>query len=137
MRISKRSIIYSFIFIVAFFFVITFELPYYIYKPGHVDRLDEMIEIENGHEATGDMHLVTISGAQATPIQYLFAKFYTFNEIIPIEDARPEGISDEEYMQYQLQLMENSHQASIAVRSEEHTSELQSRGHLVCRLLLA
>src|SRR5690625_6319865 len=29
--------------------------------------------------------------------------------------------------------------ASVAVpaRSEEHTSELQSRGHLVCRLLLA
>src|SRR5437870_6544827 len=25
---------------------------------------------------------------------------------------------------------------AIAVRSEEHTSELQSRGHLVCRLLL-
>src|SRR5690625_6310464 len=25
---------------------------------------------------------------------------------------------------------------SRAVRSEEHTSELQSRGHLVCRLLL-
>src|SRR5690625_7017453 len=26
--------------------------------------------------------------------------------------------------------------ASAEVRSEEHTSELQSRGHLVCRLLL-
>src|SRR5690625_6601687 len=26
--------------------------------------------------------------------------------------------------------------ASRAARSEEHTSELQSRGHLVCRLLL-
>src|SRR5690625_7091147 len=26
--------------------------------------------------------------------------------------------------------------AEAAVRSEEHTSELQSRGHLVCRLLL-
>src|SRR5690625_6531139 len=26
--------------------------------------------------------------------------------------------------------------AVIAARSEEHTSELQSRGHLVCRLLL-
>src|SRR5690625_6485803 len=24
----------------------------------------------------------------------------------------------------------------LAIRSEEHTSELQSRGHLVCRLLL-
>src|SRR6266702_5512530 len=27
-------------------------------------------------------------------------------------------------------------QTPSAVRSEEHTSELQSRGHLVCRLLL-
>src|SRR5690625_5947108 len=27
--------------------------------------------------------------------------------------------------------------AVVLVRSEEHTSELQSRGHLVCRLLLA
>src|SRR5690625_6546229 len=26
--------------------------------------------------------------------------------------------------------------AALAARSEEHTSELQSRGHLVCRLLL-
>src|SRR5437870_8009427 len=26
--------------------------------------------------------------------------------------------------------------AGISTRSEEHTSELQSRGHLVCRLLL-
>src|SRR5690625_6588792 len=25
---------------------------------------------------------------------------------------------------------------AVALRSEEHTSELQSRGHLVCRLLL-
>src|SRR5207253_3753046 len=29
-----------------------------------------------------------------------------------------------------------SRAADVAVRSEEHTSELQSRGHLVCRLLL-
>src|SRR5690625_6278683 len=28
------------------------------------------------------------------------------------------------------------HLPSIRLRSEEHTSELQSRGHLVCRLLL-
>src|SRR5690625_6125929 len=26
--------------------------------------------------------------------------------------------------------------SSVVIRSEEHTSELQSRGHLVCRLLL-
>src|SRR5690625_5364966 len=30
----------------------------------------------------------------------------------------------------------NARQGTIRARSEEHTSELQSRGHLVCRLLL-
>src|SRR5439155_24308404 len=30
----------------------------------------------------------------------------------------------------------NRAEREIAIRSEEHTSELQSRGHLVCRLLL-
>src|SRR5439155_15481053 len=28
------------------------------------------------------------------------------------------------------------HHRAVLLRSEEHTSELQSRGHLVCRLLL-
>src|SRR5690625_6554023 len=28
------------------------------------------------------------------------------------------------------------HKKTIELRSEEHTSELQSRGHIVCRLLL-
>src|SRR5579884_4170324 len=33
-------------------------------------------------------------------------------------------------------VVENRSGAGGSVRSEEHTSELQSRGHLVCRLLL-
>src|SRR5690625_6595367 len=33
-------------------------------------------------------------------------------------------------------ILVNSDPKDIANRSEEHTSELQSRGHLVCRLLL-
>src|SRR5690625_5317953 len=33
-------------------------------------------------------------------------------------------------------LIVNSSSLSLSWRSEEHTSELQSRGHLVCRLLL-
>src|SRR5579884_4393685 len=35
-----------------------------------------------------------------------------------------------------LQAMMEYHKAKGGLRSEEHTSELQSRGHLVCRLLL-
>src|SRR5690625_6837648 len=36
--------------------------------------------------------------------------------------------------EYMVSLSLESYQT--AIRSEEHTSELQSRGHLVCRLLL-
>src|SRR5207253_10476117 len=32
--------------------------------------------------------------------------------------------------------LDDVHAALATIRSEEHTSELQSRGHLVCRLLL-
>src|SRR5690625_5992245 len=36
----------------------------------------------------------------------------------------------------QLGLPDSANLGGQTVRSEEHTSELQSRGHLVCRLLL-
>src|SRR5690625_6279107 len=36
----------------------------------------------------------------------------------------------------QQQVAQSTSQTAIPPRSEEHTSELQSRGHLVCRLLL-
>src|SRR5437870_11448577 len=39
-------------------------------------------------------------------------------------------------MSLELQALVHQHAADAVVRSEEHTSELQSRGHLVCRLLL-
>ncbi len=115
MRISKRTVIYSLMISLIFFLLITYDLPYYIYKPGHADSLENMVEIDNGVEAKGDLHLVTVSGGQATPIGFLLAKLRAFHEIIPIEEARPEGISDEEYMRHQMMLMENSQQSSTVV----------------------
>lgn len=61
------------------------------------------------------MHLVTVSGGQATPIQYAFAKVMPHHEILPLHAVRPEGITDEEYMQAQLQMMEGSQEASTVV----------------------
>src|SRR5690625_6826977 len=39
-------------------------------------------------------------------------------------------------MQRRIREVEQGPDGAIWLRSEEHTSELQSRGHLVCRLLL-
>src|SRR2546422_7145148 len=49
------------------------------------------------------------------------------------EDRRPENLS---LVQLPRQILRSSVFSKSATRSEEHTSELQSRLHLVCRLLL-
>src|SRR5690625_5248483 len=69
-------------------------------------------------------------------------------KISSLQDARPGDLSFLSNLKYRKQV--ESSEASLVfvpadfkgeprdnqVRSEEHTSELQSRGHLVCRLLL-
>src|SRR5690625_2519753 len=60
---------------------------------------------------------------------------------LPTEDDSLEGTHEEEKHQDTIELEESevnedsSKENSASYRSEEHTSELQSRGHLVCRLL--
>src|SRR5690625_5519728 len=43
-------------------------------------------------------------------------------------------VEPERYITFQVPWVDD--EGKVRVRSEEHTSELQSRGHLVCRLLL-
>src|SRR2546429_8300294 len=60
----------------------------------------------------------------------------SLHDALPISEQREGGIEDLSHC-HRPQL-HGSHWSSFAVkmRSEEHTSELQSRLHLVCRLLL-
>lgn len=115
MKISRRHIFFSFLILAIAFFLITFELPYYVYKPGHTAELDNIVSVQDSYDSSGNMQLVTVSGAQATPMNYLWAKFLKFHELVPIREARPDNISDEEYMHGQLHLMESSQQASTVV----------------------
>ena len=115
MKFSKRHIFTLLIVLIAAFFLSSYKLPYYIQKPGGADALNPIVEVANGYDSEGDMHLVTVSGGQATPIPYILAKILPHHEILPIHAVRPEGISDEEYMQAQLQMMEGSQEASTVV----------------------
>src|SRR5215813_15141484 len=54
----------------------------------------------------------------------------------PMWDAPPNADSKSPLPQSIAPLIKCGSSANIAFRSEEHTSELQSRPHLVCRLLL-
>src|SRR3712207_8397615 len=50
----------------------------------------------------------------------------------PLDDATFRVVDD----QARAELLGEAEQVQVAPRSEEHTSELQSRQYLVCRLLL-
>src|SRR5687768_17960422 len=63
--------------------------------------------------------------------------------VAPLDDVQPRGLPQRaraRRVRQQLQEQRRRHGCGdgpdAAVRSEEHTSELQSRLHLVCRLLL-
>src|SRR5690606_2570043 len=48
-----------------------------------------------------------------------------YHDLVPIEEARPDGISDEDYMHYQLKLMESSHHSSKVVAYQAANEEVE------------
>src|SRR5690625_6116278 len=77
---------------------------------------------------TATTYIYTLSLHDALPISY-------FGELLLIDDGFNATYLS---MVNALTVLQKgfSGKRKIALRSEEHTSELQSRGHLVCRLLL-
>ncbi|GGF11853.1 hypothetical protein GCM10010954_08130 [Halobacillus andaensis] len=118
MKSNKRVIITGIIAILFVAFLGAYRLPYYIYKPGTADALQPFVEIADAYPSEGDMHLVTVRGGQATPIQWALAKVRSYHEVVPLEQVRPEGISEDEYFHAQLQLMESSQEAAKVVAYE-------------------
>lgn len=130
MRSSKKFIVTLLVFTFLAFIFITYEIPYYIYKPGNADSLTKVVDVEEGYPSEGEMHLVTISGIQATPLSYVIAKFHPHEEIVPLEEAIPEDVSDEDYRTYQLKLMENSQQSSryVAYEAADKKASIEFNG---------
>lgn len=115
MKFSRKHIIFLFVIFITALFLVTYDLPYYIYKPGHTAELENIVSVDPRFDSEGKMQLVTVSGAQASPMDYLWAKLLKYHELVPINEARPKGITDEEYMYRQLHLMESSQHASTVV----------------------
>ncbi|CQR47807.1 Lon protease 1 [Paraliobacillus sp. PM-2] len=120
---KKRLILYSFL-LVILMFVTLYRMPYYIYKPGTADALNNVVKVTDGFDSEGDMHLVTVRGGQATPLQYVWALLHPFQDIRLLSEVFPEGISQEEYFQVQLQMMENSQESSMVVAYKAANKEI-------------
>lgn len=125
MKFTKRRLIFYLVLIIAFYFFATYELPYYIQRPGSTEPLKPIVEVNGGNPSEGEMHLVTVSGMHATPLYYLLAKFLPHNDIKPLHDVIPEGITPEDYMHAQLQVMESSQEASLVVAFEAAERDIE------------
>src|SRR5690625_6997494 len=71
---------------------------------------------------------------------FMRGEMISFSEWWEAEEVfmRAEGADDEIILGAMRSIASTAWNDAIdAARSEEHTSELQSRGHIVCRLLLA
>lgn len=125
MKFSKKKLIIYAIIIIIAYLLSTYRLPYYIQKPGSTEPLNPIVEVAGASDSQGEMYLVTVSGLQATPFEYLFAKILPHNEIRPMDEVFPEGISPDEYMEAQLKVMESSQEASLAVAYEAAGKNIQ------------
>src|SRR3712207_7379668 len=86
---------------------------------------------------TATTEIYTLSLHDALPIYPLAGLLRErLDEASPDLVALPDKGADEDLLLGALDLLEHRLVEPDAVRSEEHTSELQSRQYLVCRLLL-
>ncbi|WP_152656527.1 SepM family pheromone-processing serine protease [Oceanobacillus sp. CFH 90083] len=125
MRLSKQRIIGLLVVVLIVYLLGVYQLPYYIQKPGGADALDPIVEVEGGYSSEGDMHLVTVSGMQATPVLYVAALLLPHQDILPLDQVFPEGMSQEDYMAAQLQVMESSQEAATVVAYEAAGKDIE------------
>lgn len=130
MQINRKQFFLYSIILVLVIFLSSFKLDYYIYQPGGIYALDEVVNVDQRFESEGEMHLVTVRGGQATPIYYLWAKIRPYYEIYDLDDIRPEGISQEEYMNTQLHIMESSQEAAtvVAFKASDREIDIEYKG---------
>lgn len=76
-----------FLFLIIGFFVMTYELPYYIDTPGGLINLNDRIEVENSYKSKGSINLTYVLELKATIPTLLVSKFKSDWSVIKKEEV--------------------------------------------------
>ncbi|WP_347550476.1 SepM family pheromone-processing serine protease [Pseudalkalibacillus hwajinpoensis] len=115
MNRSTRKFTFGWVIILVIVAAITFiDLPYYVTTPGEARQLDDVVSVEGGSADGGEFMLTTVRVGEANVIQYVWAQFNEYHELIAEEMIKREEETDEEYHQRQLEVMAGS-QASATI----------------------
>lgn len=101
--------------IIISLFITFYQLPYYVTTPGMAKSLSDVVQVEGGFEESGEFMLTTIRMGKANLLQLGWAKVRDYHHIYPEEDIRPSGVTETEFHERQLHMMDSSKEAAIAV----------------------
>jgi Lon-like protease len=113
-RVNKVWLGFLVVFVLIFA-LYYFPLPYYISAPGDAIELQPIIEVEEGYEEQGSFMLTTVKMGGANFISFARAQMDNYMELIDKETILAHYDDEEDYTEYQLQVMETSQDAAIMV----------------------
>jgi len=112
---SNKSII-KWIVLFSILIAINFiQLPYYFTVPGDAKVLGDVIEVEDGNDYEGSLMLTTIRMGKANTVNYVWSLMSDKRELLPEEQIRPEGETDEQYNHRQMMMMTSSQELAVLV----------------------
>ncbi|MBF0708333.1 PDZ domain-containing protein [Alkalihalobacillus hwajinpoensis] len=126
MNRGTKRFTYVWAIIIVLVATVTFiDLPYYVTTPGEARVLDEVINVEGGSQDGGEFMLTTVRVGEANLVQYIWAQFNEYHELIAEDLIKREGESDDEYHQRQLDVMANSQTSATIVAYEAAKKEIK------------
>ena len=107
-----------------------YPLPYYALAPGSARDVGPLIEATGTelYPADGELLLTTISLQQVRPFQAFTGWLRTDVDVLPEDVIRPPQTSDQEYRQFNFQVMDESKQNAIVVALRRLGYEVREKG---------
>jgi PDZ domain-containing protein len=125
--VSKQRRVTLFIIAGVMIILLNFiKLPYYINMPGDAYELQPIIEVEGGDDSEGKFMMTTVgvSRGKVNVLTYLWAKVAPHHDLIPAEQMRSKGETDQEYFYRQLHMMDMSQNVAVAVAYEKANKKI-------------
>lgn len=111
---TKNYFFYGLITAMILFGAGTFiKLPYYVNMPGSAIDAKSVISVDQKDESEkGRLMFTTVSMVRANPVLYVMSFFQDYYELEPVEDVLTPGMSEKEYYQHTLKMMDSSQQSA-------------------------
>ena len=92
-------------------------LPYYALAPGSAKPVGGLIQAQNAqlYPAKGQVLLTTISLQQVSPVGAIYGWLKGDIDVVPADQIKPKQQSDQQYRQYNIEVMDESKQDAIVV----------------------